>query len=142
MTKPNPTGKTSKLQAGQHQSNLLHVIFFSFMKRFCIMHRLPQELDQFKMKTKACIVSCKNNKGFHLQTRICINSLLLFINAIKVMIMRMGESNLHRTDCFQSHSNKPVILIFSVALPLKNCDTVSLLSLVGQWIFLWPICCF
>lgn len=140
MTKPNPTGKTSKLQAGQHQSNLLHVIYFSFIKSFCIMHRLRQELDQFKMKTKACIVPCKNNKGFHLQTRICINSLVLFINPIKVMIMRMGESNLHRTDSVTL--KQACHISFFVALPLKNCDTVSLLSLVGQWIFLWTVCCF
>lgn len=42
------------------------------------------------------------------------------------MTMRMGEPNLHRTDCFQSHSNKPVIFfiyffyfLFFVALPLE-----------------------
>lgn len=123
-TKPNPTGKTSKLQAGWHQSNLLHVVYFPFIESFCIIYRLPQELDQFKMKTKVCIVPCKNNKGFHLQTRICFNSLVPFINPIKVMILRMGEPNLHRPDCFQSHTSKPVILVFFVALPLKNFDII------------------
>ncbi len=111
VTKTNPTGKTSKLRAGQHQSNLLLVIYFSFYQKLLYYAWTPSGIGPIQDEDKSLYCALQEQWGFSPLDKNMYQLSCTF-NPIKVMTMRMGEPNLHRTVCFQSHSNKPVKMLF------------------------------